>query len=114
MIEQNQIYETENEMNTKRKHEDNKKLFRVEKREDSTKSEESILLLGKKCERLGSSNNYLDTIQRRSKHDLKGRDYLCSMCWKSYLSYAAMYVHLKKKHNINIDGLKTGYSKFRV
>jgi len=78
--------------------------FAVNRVGDATPAEN--LFLGKKVIR-----NDEKAQQRRSKHDLKGRDYLCAQCWKSYLSYAAMYVHLKKKHNITIDELKTSYLK---
>lgn len=36
--------------------------------------------------------------KRRSKHDLKGRDFNCEHCNNSYLSYPALYTHTKKKH----------------
>ncbi len=35
---------------------------------------------------------------RRKKIDDDGRDYTCS-CGKSYLSYPALYTHVKTKHN---------------
>lgn len=105
-----------------------KKKFLVEKeKEGSTKSDEAHSFIGHKSERAGKNIfklfiNFLIFLKiyfldnklgnRRSKHDLKGRDYLCSLCWKSYLSYAAMYVHLKKKHNVSVDDLKTSYRKY--
>jgi hypothetical protein len=36
--------------------------------------------------------------KRRSKNDCKGRDYVCG-CNKTYLSYPALYTHIKTKHN---------------
>lgn len=36
--------------------------------------------------------------KRRSKNDYKGRDYHCG-CGKTYLSYPALYTHIKTKHN---------------
>lgn len=36
--------------------------------------------------------------KRRSKNDYKGRDYHCG-CGKTYLSYPALYTHIKSKHN---------------
>ena len=36
--------------------------------------------------------------KRRSKNDCKGRDYQCG-CGKTYLSYPALYTHIKTKHN---------------
>lgn len=37
--------------------------------------------------------------KRRSKNDLDGRDYKCSFCPKTYLSYPALYTHMKTKHS---------------
>jgi hypothetical protein len=36
--------------------------------------------------------------KRRSKNDCQGRDYVCG-CNKTYLSYPALYTHIKTKHN---------------
>lgn len=36
--------------------------------------------------------------KRRSKNDSLGRDYVCG-CGKTYLSYPALYTHIKTKHN---------------
>ena len=36
--------------------------------------------------------------KRRSKNDCKGRDYTCG-CGKTYLSYPALYTHIRTKHN---------------
>ena len=38
---------------------------------------------------------------RRSKRESEGRNYVCKMCSKSYLSYPALYTHYKQKHNTN-------------
>lgn len=35
---------------------------------------------------------------RRSRKDEQGRDYVCG-CGKRYLSYPALYTHIKTKHN---------------
>lgn len=35
--------------------------------------------------------------KRRSKNDTKNRDYKCG-CGKNYLSYPALYTHIKQKH----------------
>jgi len=40
----------------------------------------------------------------RSKNDLHGRDYKCSFCSKTYLSYPALYTHMKTKHSTGPDG----------
>lgn len=42
--------------------------------------------------------NYLDKIKRRSKKDKVGRDYCCG-CGRNYLSYPALYTHIKTKHD---------------
>jgi len=36
--------------------------------------------------------------KRRSKNEVNGRDYICG-CGKTYLSYPALYTHIKTKHN---------------
>ena len=35
---------------------------------------------------------------RRSKNDTTQRNYKCNYCEKSYLSYPALYTHMKQKH----------------
>ena len=40
----------------------------------------------------------MEKIKRRSKKDLNGREYACS-CGKKYLSYPALYTHIKTKHD---------------
>lgn len=42
--------------------------------------------------------------KRRSKNDLDGRDYKWSFCPKTYLSYPALYTHMKTKHSKGSDG----------
>jgi len=39
--------------------------------------------------------------KRRSKNDNDGRSHICQICNKSYLSYPALYTHIKTKHNNN-------------
>lgn len=36
--------------------------------------------------------------KRRSKNEVSGRDYICG-CGKTYLSYPALYTHIKTKHS---------------
>ena len=38
--------------------------------------------------------------QRKSKKESHGRNYICNICSKSYLSYPALYTHKRNKHNI--------------
>lgn len=42
---------------------------------------------------------------RRTRKDEEGRDYFCP-CGKSYLSYPALYTHIKTKH----DGKVSSFS----
>lgn len=49
--------------------------------------------------------------KRRSKNDNEGRNHKCKNCGKSYLSYAALYTHIKHKHNTN--GQNTGRGRGR-
>lgn len=42
--------------------------------------------------------------KRRSKNDVDGRDFKCSYCPKTYLSYPALYTHIKQKHSKGPDG----------
>lgn len=41
--------------------------------------------------------------KRRSKNEKNGRDYVCS-CGKDYLSYPALYTHIKTKHGGKVPG----------
>ena len=42
--------------------------------------------------------------KRRSKNDVQGRDHKCTFCDKTYLSYPALYTHMKNKHAKGPDG----------
>ena len=42
--------------------------------------------------------------KRRSKNDKQGRDFKCKYCEKTYLSYPALYTHMKQKHSKGPDG----------
>lgn len=44
------------------------------------------------------------TTKRRSKNDQEGRDFKCNLCAKTYLSYPALYTHMKQKHSRAEDG----------
>jgi len=41
--------------------------------------------------------------KRRSKNETIGRDYKCTQCDKMYLSYPALYTHIKTKHSAHGD-----------
>ena len=57
---------------------------------------------------LEQDNSNVDGVKkkqkRRSKNDVQGRTYKCNFCDKSYLSYPAVYTHMKKKHSKGPDG----------
>lgn len=80
--------------------------------EDSIQLQENIKFLNKKLFLSENIKHSRLKNNRKSKSCLKGRDYLCSICWKSYLSYSAMYVHLKAKHKATIFQIKASYSKY--
>ena len=45
-----------------------------------------------------AANNELEKVtSRRSRKDEEGRDFQCG-CGKRYLSYPALYTHIKTKH----------------
>lgn len=54
----------------------------------------------------------LDSIRRRnrrrSKNDNDGRSYRCQNCGKAYLSYPALYTHIKTKHDLQSTGSTKG------
>eukprot|EP00347_Sterkiella_histriomuscorum_P007733 403347763 len=43
-------------------------------------------------------------IKRRSRNEQSGRDFKCQVCDRTYLSYPAMYTHMKNKHAIDPSG----------
>ena len=47
--------------------------------------------------------NNIDGRSKRRTKDASGRDHKCSFCQKTYLSYPALYTHLKNKH-VGPDG----------
>ena len=49
------------------------------------------------------NDTYGVSKQRRTK-DAEGRNHKCSFCSKTYLSYPALYTHLKNKHAKGPDG----------
>ena len=48
-----------------------------------------------------NEDNIRKHLKRRSKKEVEGRNYVCRICSKSYLSYPALYTHYKQKHNTN-------------
>ena len=48
-----------------------------------------------------NDENNKKQLKRRSKREVEGRNYICKLCSKSYLSYPALYTHYKQKHNTN-------------
>ena len=51
-----------------------------------------------------SNENGAGKGKRRSKNDVEGRDFKCNYCTKTYLSYPALYTHIKQKHSKGPDG----------
>jgi hypothetical protein len=51
-----------------------------------------------------SGSNDKNKNKRRSKNDVDGRDFKCKYCDKTYLSYPALYTHMKQKHSKGPDG----------
>ena len=43
-------------------------------------------------------HHYQQRNRRRGRNDPNNRDYICP-CGKSYLSYPALFTHIKTKHN---------------
>jgi hypothetical protein len=48
--------------------------------------------------------------KRRTRNDEDGRNFSCN-CGKSYLSYPALYTHVKTKHNGKSEFAKLPYAK---
>jgi len=46
--------------------------------------------------------------KRRSKNDNDGRSHKCQTCGKAYLSYPALYTHIKTKHDMQGSGSGKG------
>lgn len=46
-------------------------------------------------------NNIIVKRKRRSKHEKEGRNFVCNICEKSYLSQPALNNHKNTKHNVN-------------
>ena len=42
--------------------------------------------------------------KRRSRNEPMGRDFKCQVCDRTYLSYPAMYTHMKNKHALDPSG----------
>lgn len=56
---------------------------------------------------------YQQRNRRRGRNDPNNRDYICP-CGKSYLSYPALFTHIKTKHNGRVKffqnvGTRTNY-----
>lgn len=49
------------------------------------------------------TGKYPPERKRKTRYDLDNRDYICP-CGKSYLSYPALFTHIKQKHNGRAPG----------
>jgi len=47
--------------------------------------------------------------KRRKKHELNSEKYICSQCKRIYYSYAALYVHIRRKHNLTLQEIKENF-----
>ena len=47
-------------------------------------------------------HHYQQRNRRRGRNDPNNRDYICP-CGKSYLSYPALFTHIKTKHNGRVN-----------
>ena len=73
---------------------------------DPTKTEEDEMM-SDGCDDddvIGTDGQSKKKQKRRSKNDVDGRDYKCTFCDKTYLSYPALYTHMKNKHAKGPDG----------
>lgn len=53
--------------------------------------------------------------KRRKKHELNSEKYICSQCKRVYYSYAALYVHIRRKHNLTLQEIKENFcNKFTI
>ena len=57
------------------------------------------------CQTMAQQNSLTikTKVKRRSKDETKGRIYKCTKCERAYLSYPALYVHIKSKHSVQDD-----------
>ena len=85
-------------------YEDNNEANNVEEEDDIENNKDSNNLSVKTEQKEKSVQQSTQPKQpgtkqkRRSKNDCIGRDYVCG-CGKTYLSYPALYTHIKTKHN---------------
>ena len=73
---------------------------------EATKTEEEDMLSdGDQDDSVaGPDDPFKKKQKRRSKNDVNGRDFKCTFCDKTYLSYPALYTHMKNKHAKGPDG----------
>ena len=75
----------------------NSKILQDENNNDNNSLSTFLINIGQ-----NGDDNYQDDKKRgkrRSKNDNTGRTYVCNICGKAYLSYPALYTHIKTKHN---------------
>ena len=72
---------------------------------EATKTEEEDMMSdGDDNSVAGPDGVFKKKQKRRSKNDVNGRDFKCTFCDKTYLSYPALYTHMKNKHAKGPDG----------
>lgn len=52
-----------------------------------------------------------EKANRKSKYHFENRDFLCIICRRTYLSYSAIYLHLKTRHKVESHKIKDNYGK---
>lgn len=66
--------------------------------------------LGSRGDRYNNDKSEELKRKRRTRNDEDGRNFSCN-CGKSYLSYPALYTHIKTKHNGKAEFTKLVYGK---
>jgi len=59
------------------------------------------------------SGSNLSKGKRRSKNVVEGRVFKCQQCDKTYLSYPALYTHMKTKHSVPLQDSQTATGRTR-
>ena len=78
----------------------------------SRKQEEDEEMLDPNTETMGihaieEEDDDLENLSAKKIKENASRDYKCTFCAKTYLSYPALYTHLKNKHAKGPDGNPT-------
>ena len=69
--------------------------------------------VGHSSDQSNKSTTAINKHKRRSKPNSQVRTFKCSHCEKTYLSYPALYTHMKAKHSSPLEPLSTGSGRSR-